>query len=103
LSSLDSFTDIYKLNSHDALYLIMPLYHTHSLIAGLLSALFSGGSVILPPKYNVTLFWKDVLSEKCTWCTATPWFYSLLLKKVKETYPGKSGKLRFLRTCGAYM
>jgi acyl-CoA synthetase (AMP-forming)/AMP-acid ligase II len=42
----------------------------HGLVAGLLAPLLSGSSVVIPTKFSAGSFWKDFVSESCTWYTA---------------------------------
>jgi acyl-CoA synthetase (AMP-forming)/AMP-acid ligase II len=64
LTSLHNIQTSYHLSASDATYLVMPLFHVHGLIGGLLSTLFSGGTVILPPKFSVTTFWDDFVAYR---------------------------------------
>ncbi|CAG8490677.1 6820_t:CDS:2 [Racocetra fulgida] len=73
----------YKLTPDDRTLLVMPLFHVHGLIGGMLSTLFSGGTVVIPPKFSATTFWNDFLEYECTWYTAG------------------ASKLRFIRSCSS--
>ena len=101
LATLQNIQDSYQLHPSDTSYLVMPLFHVHGLIGVLLSTLYSGGSVVLPPKFSVQNFWKDFLEASCTWYSAVPTIHQMLLSRVKDTYHGKNGKLRFIRSCSA--
>lgn len=60
----------YKLIPSDRTLLVMPLFHVHGLIGGMLSTLLSGGTVVIPLKFSATDFWKHFLQYECTWYTA---------------------------------
>lgn len=53
--------------SQDKTFLVMPLFHVHGLMCGLLSVLHSGGTVVIQPqpqgKFSATGFWKMVKGE----------------------------------------
>lgn len=101
LRTLSNIKETYHLEASDVSYLVMPLFHVHGLIGVLLSALLSGGTVVIPPKFSVTRFWNDFLGCNCTWYSAVPTIHQMLLLKAKETYPGNNGKLRFIRSCSS--
>ncbi|KAJ3006713.1 hypothetical protein HKX48_009502 [Thoreauomyces humboldtii] len=101
LRTLKNIEDTYRLTAGDTTYLVMPLFHVHGLIGALLSAFHSGGTVVIPPKFSVTQFWPDFIEHGATWYTAVPTIHQMLLLKVKDTYKGTSGKLRFIRSCSS--
>ena len=67
---MKNIVDTYKLTSSDRSYLVMPLFHVHGLLAGLLATLQSGGTVIIPPKFSAMTFWPEFSKDKATWYTA---------------------------------
>ncbi|KAJ3295686.1 hypothetical protein HK104_002404 [Borealophlyctis nickersoniae] len=101
LRSLRNMVKTYALTAADATYLVMPLFHDHGLIGVLLSTLRSGGTVIVPPKFSVTRFWRDFVEHDATWYSAVPAMHQMLLLKAQETHRGNSGKLRFIRSSTA--
>src|SRR3984885_8609910 len=62
----------YELSPQDATLIVMPLFHGHGLMAGLLATLASGGSAYLPSTggFSAHLFWGDVVRLGVTWYTA---------------------------------
>ncbi|KAI8925416.1 hypothetical protein BC831DRAFT_435966 [Entophlyctis helioformis] len=101
LASTANIVDTYQMQASDASYLVMPLFHVHGLIGVLLSTLRSGGTVIVPPKFSVTRFWRDFIDLGATWYSAVPTIHQMLLLKADETYPGHSGALKFIRSCSS--
>lgn len=71
-----------NLSSDDRCLNVMPLFHIHGLVAGLLSALVSGGSVVCAPRYDGSQFldWLDV--HHPTWYTAVPTIHQSLLSEM---------------------
>jgi len=39
-------------------------------MCGLLSPILSGGSVVIPARFDKNKFWVDFAKEKCSWYTA---------------------------------
>ncbi|TPX64905.1 hypothetical protein SpCBS45565_g05520 [Spizellomyces sp. 'palustris'] len=101
LATLRNVEETFGLNASDVSYLVMPLFHVHGLIGVLLSTFHSGGTVVIPPKFSVTHFWPDFIEHGGTWYSAVPTIHQMMLLKVKESYKGTSGKLRFIRSCSA--
>jgi oxalate---CoA ligase len=71
--------DTLRLGAADRGLNIMPLFHIHGLIAGLLAPLAAGGSVFCTPGFNALKFfgWMDVSSP--TWYTAVPTMHQAIV------------------------
>lgn len=98
LTTTGNIVQTYWLTPADRSYLVMPLFHVHGLLAGLLSPLRSGGSVVIIDKFSATRFWKDFVSTKSTWYTAVPTIHSILLN---TPLPNPLPKIRFIRSCSS--
>jgi len=78
---------------------IMPLFHIHGLIAGLLAPLSRGGSVYCTPGFNALKFFAWMEDTQPTWYTAVPTMHQAILtraghnKDVIARHP-----LRFIRS-----
>ncbi|CAK7271544.1 hypothetical protein SEPCBS57363_004675 [Sporothrix epigloea] len=57
--TMKNIQNTYELTAADRTMLVMPLFHVHGLLCGLLAPLYSGGSLIVPPKFSATDFWRD--------------------------------------------
>lgn len=90
--------ETYELIPSDRTLLVMPLFHVHGLLAGLLGPLRSGGSVIVPPRFSATQFWKDFINHNANWWTAVPTMHQILLK---NSAPSPMPEVRFIRSCSA--
>ncbi|CAL3967388.1 unnamed protein product [Diplocarpon coronariae] len=88
----------YELGPADRTMLVMPLFHVHGLLAGFLSPLYSGGSVIVPPKFSASEFWGDFITHGANWYTAVPTIHQILLKNPP---PQTKPKIRFIRSCSS--
>lgn len=98
-ATVQNIINTYHLTSHDASYLVMPLFHVHGLMCGLFASLGSGGGVIIPPKFSATHFWDDFVKYHATWYTAVPTIHQIILKQPLPI-PLPKG-LRFVRSCSS--
>jgi acyl-CoA synthetase (AMP-forming)/AMP-acid ligase II len=91
----------YALCSDDVALCAMPLFHVHGLVASTLSTLLSGGTVVVPSKFNPLSFWRTVRDCRVTWYSAVPTIHQLLLARAGNERPAGSEGLRFIRSCSA--
>jgi acyl-CoA synthetase (AMP-forming)/AMP-acid ligase II len=104
VASVQSISSVYDLSSQDATLIVMPLFHGHGLVAGLLATLASGGRAYIPSTggFSAHLFWEDVVRLGVTWYTAVPTIHRILLNRASQEYPSNSLiALRFIRSCSA--
>jgi oxalate---CoA ligase len=104
VASVHSISSGYDLSPQDATLIVMPLFHGHGLVAGLLATLASGGSAYLPSTggFSAHLFWGDVVRLGVTWYTAVPTIHRILVNRASKDYPSSAQtKLRFIRSCSA--
>ena len=81
----------------------MPLFHVHGLVASTLATLATGGTVVVPGKFNPLSFWRVARDHGVTWYSAVPTLHQLLLARVEPgaARPAGAEKLRFIRSCSA--
>jgi oxalate---CoA ligase len=93
----------YALTDRDVSLCVMPLFHVHGLVASTLATLATGGTVVVPAKFNPMNFWQTAEAHGATWYSAVPTIHQLLLARVKPGQPKPAGaeKLRFIRSCSA--
>jgi acyl-CoA synthetase (AMP-forming)/AMP-acid ligase II len=93
----------YALTEQDVSLCVMPLFHVHGLVASTLATLATGGTVVVPGKFNAMNFWQTAEAHGATWYSAVPTIHQLLLARVKAGAPKPAGaaKLRFIRSCSA--
>lgn len=102
-ASVRNIMSVYRLSENDATVIVLPLFHVHGLMAGLLSSISAGGAVTLPAsgRFSASTFWNDMINSNATWYTAVPTIHQILLDrhstKPEPVYP----KLRFIRSCSA--
>jgi acyl-CoA synthetase (AMP-forming)/AMP-acid ligase II/acetyltransferase-like isoleucine patch superfamily enzyme/acyl carrier protein len=69
------------LTENDRCLNVMPLFHIHGLIAGLLAPLTSAGSVICSPGFDAEQFFQWMESLRPTWYTAVPTIHQAVLSR----------------------
>ena len=104
-TSLRNIVATYQLSESDVSLCIMPLFHVHGLVASTLSTLQSGGTIVVPPRFNPLNFWPVVKEYGVTWFSGVPTMYQALLNRAKSRGPGDpapgADTLRFIRSCSA--
>jgi acyl-CoA synthetase (AMP-forming)/AMP-acid ligase II len=91
-----NFTD------QDRLLTIMPLFHMNAVSVSTMSALYSGGSTVVSPKFSASRFWEIISNYQVTSFGSVATMLSILL----TTYPNgvpeglETGRLRFAM-CGS--
>jgi acyl-CoA synthetase (AMP-forming)/AMP-acid ligase II len=100
-ASARNIVDHYSLTPDDVALCAMPLFHVHGLVASTISTLLSGGTIVVPSKFNPLSFWRTVRDHRVTWYSAVPTIHHLLLARAGDTRPDGSGGPRFIRSCSA--
>jgi acyl-CoA synthetase (AMP-forming)/AMP-acid ligase II len=95
-----NIANTYALSEADVSLCIMPLFHIHGLIASVMSTLVSGGTVVVPAKFNALSFWRTVRKYRVTWYSGVPTMHQLLLARTHQK-PEEATSLRFIRSCSA--
>jgi acyl-CoA synthetase (AMP-forming)/AMP-acid ligase II/acyl carrier protein len=70
-----------ELGSRDRLLSVLPLFHGHGLISGLLAALAAGSSVVCPPGFDARAFFGWLTEFRPTWYTAVPAIHQAILRE----------------------
>lgn len=92
----------YALSPSDVSLCVMPLFHVHGLVASTLATFLSGGTVVVPGKFNPLSFWRTIRDHRITWYSAVPTIHQLVLARIgKEKKPEGVDQLRFVRSCSA--
>jgi acyl-CoA synthetase (AMP-forming)/AMP-acid ligase II len=93
----------YALTGDDVALCVMPLFHVHGLVASTLATLATGGTVVVPAKFNPLSFWRVARDYGVTWYSAVPTLHQLLLARADPAAgpPAGAERLRFIRSCSA--
>jgi acyl-CoA synthetase (AMP-forming)/AMP-acid ligase II len=87
------------LSAADRGLVIMPLFHIHGLIAGVLAPLSAGGSVFCSPGFNALKFFGWVSEARPTWYTAVPTMHQTILARAGHNREiVAANPLRFIRS-----
>lgn len=88
----------YDLGHSDRGYLIQVLFHIHGIVAGLLAPLASGGSVVVPDRFDGNVVWQEFAASGCSWLSGTPSALQILLQAPRA---GPGLGIKFLRSCSS--
>jgi len=81
---------------------VMPLFHIHGLVGGLLSTLFSGGSIACCTSFDASRFLEDLKEMQATWYTAVPTIHQAVLAAAGAGNGSRvESSLRFIRSCSS--
>jgi len=101
IASARNIIESYELTGDDVSLCIMPLFHVHGLVASALAAFGSGGTVVVPRKFNPLGFRPLLETTVPTWFSASPTPHQLILSRLQSNRPPGSERLRFVRSCSA--
>ncbi|MEO8157301.1 MAG: acyl--CoA ligase [Betaproteobacteria bacterium] len=78
---------------------IMPLFHIHGLIAGILAPLSAGGEVSCTPGFNALKFFSWMAEVRPTWYTGVPTMHQAILSRASKNLEViEASTLRFIRS-----
>ncbi|SYW14738.1 AMP-binding protein [Oenococcus oeni] len=95
----DNVVQSHKLTENDRVYIVLPFYHINAQNIALMSALISGGSIVVQKHFSAHKFWPVVENQEVTWVSAAPAIILILLNT--EINPNNLQKLRFIRSTSA--
>jgi acyl-CoA synthetase (AMP-forming)/AMP-acid ligase II len=80
---------------------VMPLFHIHGIVAGVLSSLGAGGSVACTPGFIAPRFLDWLAELQPTWYTAVPTMHQAILGRLATTEERPRHRLRLIRSSSA--
>ncbi|WP_454624934.1 amino acid adenylation domain-containing protein [Bradyrhizobium cenepequi] len=93
---------VFALGPQDRLLNMLPLFHAHALISGLLTALAAGSSVICTAGFDPVSFFTCLKELEPTWYTAVPTIHRALLSASEhDTEMTRGSSLRVIRSASA--
>ena len=102
VASVRNIIETYNLTPDDVALCVMPLFHVHGIVASTLSTLASGGTIVVPGRFNALGFWRVAQEYGATWYTAVPSMHQALLSRARSGQGGEQyAGLRFIRSCSA--
>jgi acyl-CoA synthetase (AMP-forming)/AMP-acid ligase II/thioesterase domain-containing protein/acyl carrier protein len=101
-ASAANIVESLHLTSQDRCLNLMPLFHIHGLIAGLLASIASGASVICPPGFYATDFFGWMAGLRPTWYTGVPTMHQAIASRAAAHSDSiAAAPLRFIRSSSA--
>src|SRR5439155_9311889 len=86
------------LGPRDRLLSVLPLFHVHGLVSGLVAALAAGSSVVCTPGFDAAAFFRWLKEFRPTWYTAVPAIHRAVLSAAGGAKSGaEPSSLRIFR------
>ncbi|MEO7143113.1 MAG: AMP-binding protein [Bryobacteraceae bacterium] len=93
---------VLHLTPADGCLLIMPLFHIHGLVAGLLASISAGAAVYCAPGFKATSFFGWLDDSRATWYTAVPTMHQTILARARQNGDVLARHcLRLIRSCSS--
>jgi oxalate---CoA ligase len=103
-ASAQNIRDTLRFTAADCGLNIMPLFHIHGLIAGVLAPLAAGSQVYCTPGFNALKFFGWMDEAKPTWFTAVPTMHQAILARASKNLDViQRHPLRFMRSSSSSM
>lgn len=103
-ASAQNIRDTLKFTASDRGLNIMPLFHIHGLIAGVMAPLAAGSQVFCTPGFNALKFFGWMDEAKPTWFTAVPTMHQAILGRASKNLDVIARHpLRFMRSSSSSM
>lgn len=103
-ASARNIREFLSLSAADRGLNIMPLFHIHGLIAGVLAPLSAGGQVCCAPGFNALKFFGWMEQARPTWYTAVPTMHQAILGRAANNRTVLAANpLRFIRSSSSAM
>jgi acyl-CoA synthetase (AMP-forming)/AMP-acid ligase II len=81
---------------------VLPLFHGHGLISGLLAALAAGSSVVCTPGFDAASFFTWLTEFQPTWYTAVPAIHRAVFSEAgRRKHSARYGSLRLIRSASS--
>jgi amino acid adenylation domain-containing protein len=104
LAAAVNAVSFYELSGQDRSLCVLPIYHINGLAITSLPTLLSGGSLVIPRRFNVASFWNWVVTYRCTWFALVPTIISQLVNRTAPHFRGGRtdlSRVRFARSSSA--
>jgi acyl-CoA synthetase (AMP-forming)/AMP-acid ligase II len=104
VTSARSIRSTLQLTAEDRGLCVMPLFHIHGIMAGLLAPLEAGGVVFCSPGFNALRFFSWMSEARPSWYTAVPTMHQMILARSSGHRDViAANPLRFVRSSSASM
>ncbi|MGH9386668.1 MAG: AMP-binding protein, partial [Vicinamibacterales bacterium] len=104
LASAGNIAASLELRAEDRCQVVMPLFHVHGLIGGVLASLTAGASVICCPGFDAPCFFEWMDQGQPTWYTAVPTMHQAILTRARQHRDVIARRrLRLVRSASAFL
>jgi carnitine-CoA ligase len=69
-----------NLNPDDTHLVMMPSFHTNARTYSILPTMWTGGSVVMMPRFSASRFWDIAVRNQCTWASMLPFFCKAVMQ-----------------------
>jgi acyl-CoA synthetase (AMP-forming)/AMP-acid ligase II/acyl carrier protein/NRPS condensation-like uncharacterized protein len=91
-----------ELGPQDRLLSVLPLFHGHGLISGVIAALAAGSSVVCTPGFDAAAFFNWLTEFRPTWYTAVPTIHRAVLEAAeRHKERARQSSLRLIRSASS--
>lgn len=98
-TSAANITRTLSLTSADRALNVMPLFHIHGIVGGLLSSLYAGASIVCGPGFQGDKFFDWAKDNDVNWYSAVPTIHQAVLQQAKENSDAAASlKFRLIRS-----
>src|SRR5262249_36682021 len=102
IASARNMVKTLQLSAADRCLNLMPLFHIHGLVGGLLAPLVAGGSAVCAPTFRPGAFLPALRSTRPSWYTAVPTIHRAIVAEAAEQQESiERCGLRFIRSSSA--
>lgn len=70
-----------RLRRDDVTLIFLPLFHTNAQAYSMLATQWSGGTMVLQPRFSASRFWEVSKRHKITWCSTIPFAIKALARQ----------------------
>lgn len=91
----------HQLTPADRGFCVLPIYHINGLCVTVISALVSGGSFAMVPRFSASRFWDQAAVGQITWFSVVPTIISHLLHGDSTPSDAARQRLRFARSASS--
>lgn len=67
-----------RLRADDVTLTFLPMFHTNAQGYSMLATAWSGGTMVLQPKFSASRFWEVSMRHRCTWTSTIPFVFKAI-------------------------
>jgi acyl-CoA synthetase (AMP-forming)/AMP-acid ligase II len=101
LAGAENVVRAHRLGPADRALCVVPLSQRGPQNSTLMATLLSGGSIVLPRRFDAAAFWDLVVRYRCTWFALVPTLIAQLLGRREAVDRATLGHVRFARSSAA--